>query len=169
MACNITQGYEIACRDIAGGVQEVYIAEFDNVASYTVSSGVCTAISMYSTKKFFTYQLEKENATYNNDIVGSVENGTTFYQSTLTFTMKKMSASNKNALKVLAQARLVIIVKDNAGDLHVMGLTRGADALDIKMTTGKAMGDMNGTTLTITGKEPDFDPTFTGTLATLLS
>ena len=33
MACNITQGYEIACRDIAGGIQEAYIAEYSNVAS----------------------------------------------------------------------------------------------------------------------------------------
>lgn len=167
MPCSIVQGYEIACRDSTGGIESIYIAEFSNVQSYTASSGVITAITMVPGKKFYTFQLEKENATYTNDLVGSLENGTTFYNSSLVFTMKKMSASMKNAIKVLGQARLVVIVKDNNGTYFVMGLTRGADALDIKMTSGKAFGDMNGSTVTIVGKEPDFDYTYTGSIATI--
>lgn len=169
MACNIVQGYEIACRDSVGGIKEIYIAEFANVQSYTASSGVITAITMVPGKKFYTFQLEKENATYTNDSVGSLENGTTFYNSSVVFTMKKMSASMKNSIKVLSQARLMVIVKDANDIYHVMGLTRGADALDIKMTSGKAMGDMNGATVTITGKEPDFDNTYTGSISSITS
>jgi len=30
------------------------------------------------------------------------------------------------------------------------------------------MGDLNGATVTLTGKEPDFDKAFTGTLATII-
>jgi hypothetical protein len=169
MSCNIVQGYEIACRDSVGGIQEIYVAEFSNLQSYTASSGVITAITKVPGSKFYTFQLEKENATYTNDSVGSLENGTTFFNSSLVFTMKKMSASMKNALKVLSQARLVVIVKDNNGVYFVMGLTRGVDALDIKMTSGKAFGDMNGATVTMSGKEPDFDYTFTGSVQALLS
>ena len=167
MSCNIVQGYEIACRDSVGGIQEVYIAEFVNVQAYVQSSGVITSITMVPGKKFYTFQLEKENATYTNDVKGSLENGTTHYESSLVFTMKKMSASMKNAIKVLAQARLMVIVKDVNGTYFVMGLTRGADTLDIKMTSGKAMGDMNGATVTITGKEPDFDNTYSGSIASI--
>lgn len=170
MACNIVQGNEVLCRDAVGGVQEVYITEFSNVpqANITATSGVITAMTCSSGKKFFTFQLEKENATYNNDFVTSVENGSLFYQSTLTFTMKKMSASMKNSLKVLAQNRLMIIVKDNNGVYWVMGRERGVDATDIKLTSGKAFGDMSGSTITFTGKEPDFDNQLTSNLITAL-
>lgn len=170
MACNLTQGNEVLCRDAIGGVAEVYITEFTNVpqANITASSGVITAMTCTSGKKFFTFQLEKENATYNNDVTNSVENGTSFYDSNLTFTMKKMSASMKNSIKMLAQNRLMIIVKDNNGVYWLMGRERGVDATDIKMTSGKAFGDMSGVTMTFTGKEPDFDNQVTSSLITAL-
>ena len=170
MACDLVQGREIDCRDAVGGVQEVYITEFVNVpqANITASSGVVTAMACNSGKQFFTFQMEKENAQYDNNAITSVENGTTHYESTLVFTMKKMSASQKNSVKVLAQNRLMIIVKDNIGTYWVLGREKGIDATDIKMTSGKAFGDLTGTTITFTGKEPDFDNQLTGSLITAL-
>ena len=169
MSCNLIQGNEINCRDSVGGVEAIYIANFSNVQSYTASSGVVSAITMVPGTRFYTFQLEKENATYENKMNGSLENGTTFFDSTLTFTMKKLSASMKNSIKTLGQSRLVVIVKDNNGVYFVMGLTKGADCLESTMTSGKAYGDMNGATMTITGKEPDFDNTYTGSISTITS
>ena len=170
MSCDLVQGSEILCRDAIGGIQEVYIAPFADVpqANITAASGVISAMTCTSGKKFYTYQLEKENAVYTNDAVGSLENGTTFWQSTLTFTLKKMSASMKNSLKVLSQNRLMIIIKDGNGTYWVMGETKGADALDIKATSGKAFGDMSGATLVFSGKEPAFDNELTAALITPL-
>ena len=170
MACDLVQGYEILCRDAIGGIQEVYIAEWVDVpqANITAASGVITAMTCNSGKQFFTYQLEKENAEYTNPITTSVENGTTFYDSTLVFTMKKMSASMKNSLKVLAQNRLMIIVLDNNGIYWVLGRQKGIDATDIQINSGKAFGDLSGSTITFTGKEPDFDNQLTASLITAL-
>jgi hypothetical protein len=58
----------------------------------------------------------------------------------------------------------MVIVLDANDQYWVMGTTRGADALTITNGTGKAMGDLNGATVTITGKEPLFDPEYTGTI-----
>lgn len=170
MACDLVQGYEILCRDAIGGIQEVYIAPFEDIpqANITAASGVITAMTCSSGNKFYTFQLEKENAQYDNNAIVSVENGTTFYDSILTFTMKKMSASMKNSIKVLAQNRLMIIVKDNNGTYWVMGQTRGVDATELTMTSGKAMGDLSGATVTFTGKEVAFDNQLTGSLITAL-
>lgn len=165
MACELYQGEEIECRDGSGGVMEVYIANFNNVQSVTVTSGQATGITMAGTTKFFTFQLEKENALYDNNGTSSIENGTTFYESTLNFTIKKMSASQKNSLDILLKARLMVIVKDSNGTYWVMGRTRGVDALEILNTSGKAFGDLAGATVTLTGKEPAFDPEFTGAIA----
>lgn len=167
MACDLIQGNEVLCRDSVGGVKNLYIANYTNVQSYTVSSGVCTAITMVPGTKFFTFQLEKENATYENKLVGSVENGTTYYESTFTHTMKKLSASMKNSIKVLGQSRLVVIIEDNNSVKHVLGLVNGVDCVDVTMTSGKAFGDMNGATMNYMGKEADPDPTYTGSIATI--
>lgn len=156
MACTIYQGREIDCRDSNGGVQEIYIAEFANVQSITETSGVITAITMVPTKKFYTFQVEKENASLTDAEQGSVENGTLFYEQTLNFTIKKGSSSQRNAMNVLAKARLMVIVKDNNGTYWLMGKTRAADKVgDNSFTTGKAFGDMNGYNVTLTAKEPN--------------
>ena len=167
MACELVQGNEVLCRDSVGGIKEVYIANFSNVTSTTTTSGVCTDISMASSDKFYTFQLEKENATYTNNPITSVENGTLFYESTLTFTMKKMSASQKNSVKVLAQSRLMIIVLDNNGVYWLMGETRGVDLTESSMASGQAFGDLNGSTMTFTSKEVAFDPSFTGSISAI--
>jgi hypothetical protein len=117
--------------------------------------------------RFYTFLLEKENALYENKMAGSIENGSRFFESTLTFTMKKMSASMKNSIKTLGQSRLVVIVEDNNGARFVLGLSKGVDCLEATMSTGKAFGDMNGATMNFTGKEPDFDPTYTGSISTI--
>lgn len=157
MACPIIQGYEIACRDSVGGVPEVYLTEYVNVpqANYTASSGTISAATCSAGKRFFTIQLEKENAQYDVKDIVSVENGTLYSEQTLTFTMKKMSASLRNMLRTIAQNRLHIIVKDGNGTYWWMGLVNGADLTTNDGTTGKALGDMNGYTLTFTAKEPD--------------
>lgn len=170
MACNIVQGREIACRDSVGGVIEVYLTEYANVpqANITSSSGVVTAATCSSGKRFFTYQLETENAQFDANDVVSVENGSLFNEQTLTFTLKKMSASLRNNIRTLAQNRLHIIVKDSNGIYHWMGQTRGADLTSGNGSTGKAMGDLNGYTLTFMAKEPEAPNTVSSSIVASL-
>ena len=170
MACAIVQGREIDCRDSVGGVLEVYLTEFTNVTqtNITSSSGVVTAATCSSGKRFFTYQLEKENATFMAKDTVSVENGTFYNETTLTFSLKKMSASLRNNIRTLAQNRLHIIIKDANGVYWWMGQTNGADLITAEGTTGKAMGDMNGYTLSFTGKEPQAPNTVSAAIVATL-
>lgn len=158
MACNIVQGREILCRDAAGGIGEFYATEYDNIpqANITASSGVITAATCASGKRLFTYKLEKENAQFDQKIIVSVENGTTYVESTLTVSLKGMSAALKNNLLTLAYNRLHIVVKDNqlTPVYHWMGQTNGTDMTSADGSTGKAFGDMNGFKLTFVSKEP---------------
>ena len=168
--CNIVQGYEIQCRDSVGGIAEIYLTEFDNVpqANITASSGIITAATCSAGKRFFTYQLEKENATFTDTVNVSVENGTTYSEQTLTFTLKKMSASLRNNLLTLAYNRLHIIVKDENGVYFWMGQAKGADLTSNAGTSGKAFADMNGYTLTFTAKEPVPANTISGSIVNTL-
>lgn len=170
MACSIAQGNELGCRDSVGGIETIYITEFENVTSITSSSGQISAITKSGGTSFKVFKLEKENAEFTEAINSSVENGTLFYEQTLSFTMKKMSASNRNNIRNIAQNRLMVIVKDNNGTYWVMGETRGADLTgDNSAKTGKAFGDMNGYSLTLVGKEPAPAQVYTGSITSLQS
>lgn len=170
MACQIVQGVELGCRDSVGGIEILYLTEFENVVSVTSSSGQISAIAKSSGTSFKQFKLEKENAEFTESIQSSVENGTLFYEQLLNFTIKKMTASNRNNIRNIAQNRLMVIVKDNNGTYWVLGETRGVDLTgDNNGKTGKAFGDMNGYTLSLMGKEPEPAKTYTGSIASLLS
>lgn len=154
MPCVTVQGREIDCRDSVGGVAEVYIANFADKATLTASSGTVTAHTLSSGKKYWTYKLEKENAEFTEVENVSVENGTLYYETTLTFSIPKMSASFRNSLNILAQQRLLIIIKDNNGKYWLMGQENGADKMGSnEAKSGKAFGDRNGYTLSFVSKE----------------
>ena len=167
--CAIIQGYEIPCRNSVGGISEIYLTEIENKATLTAVSGVITAFTLSSGKKFWTFKLEKENAEFTEKIVPSVENGTVYYEQEVKFSMKQLSASNRNNIRQMVQNRLFIIVKDNNGVYWLLGEVNGCDLGASDGKTGKAMGDLNGYSLTFMGKEPAPAQQVTGTLLATLT
>lgn len=152
--CNLLQGRQIDCRDGNGGIDTVYITELENEAAMTVVSGIVTAFTLATGKKFWIYELEKENAELVETEQVSVEGGTTFYEQVLTMSIVKLSASSRNELRLLAQNRLHIIVKDNNGVYWLLGENRGCDKVGTnEAKTGKAFGEMGGYTMAFLGKE----------------
>ncbi len=167
--CAIIQGYEIPCRNSVGGISEIYLTELENKSTFTATSGVITAFTLSSGKKFWTFKLEKENAEFTEKIVPSVENGTVYYEQEVKFSMKQLSASNRNNIRQIVQNRLFIIVKDNNGVYWLLGEVNGCDLGASDGKTGKAMGDLNGYSLTFMGKEPAPAQQVTGTLLATLT
>ncbi len=159
MACTLTTSFPLDCRDSIGGIEEVLISEFGLIDAFTEAAGVITAITQTpTTGKFFRYSLEKENGNFDTTENVSVENGTTFYETVLNFTMKKMAAATSVELKLLALNRLAIIIKDNNGKYWALGFYTGADKVGgtNSASSGKAFGDMNGYTLGFTAKEKSY-------------
>jgi len=153
MACNLTQGRTIDCRNNTGGIEKIYIANFDDVTITTVAAGVLTGLTQAAATNFYIYNLEKENASLIETQTGSLENGTNFYDSVLDFTTKNLSASESEELTLLDQARLFVIVKTNNGKYWTVGAYFAADKLTGTSVTGMAFGDMSGYSYSITAKE----------------
>lgn len=169
MACILTQGNSLPCRSSVGGIAEIYIAELANKNVLTTTSGVITAFTMASTKKFWTYFMEKEDATFTDTITVSAENGTKYSEQTGTFTIKQLTSANRNELELLAQNKVMVIAKDNNGTYWLYGESNGLDVTSIAATTGKAMGDMSGYTITFAGKETVSAKAVTGSLLATLT
>ena len=154
MPCNIIEGLTLDCRQGAGGVKKIYLTEFANVSTITSSSGQVSGITMSAGKKFWTVEVELEDAQFDENATVSIENGTTFYEQTLTFSVYKMTAKNRNIVRLLTQNRLMVIAQDADDVYHLLGETRAMHLTASASTTGKASGDKNGYNITLTGKEP---------------
>jgi hypothetical protein len=158
MACSITSGWNIDCKDSQGGVVKIFVAN-GPVDGYTESSGVLTAVTVGGTPltpaDFFTFEVPKQTSSFNETVNASTENGTVFYQQDLTLVFNKMEASKRNQILLMAQNEdMFVVALDGNGKYWSVGLTRGASLTAGAITSGTAYGDRNGGELTLTGLEP---------------
>jgi hypothetical protein len=167
MACNLTAGIQLSCRDNVGGVATAYITDFTNIASITKNSGdTITAISGSGT--FFEFQLIRTSSQYTETVNASLENGTVFYTQELVTYFAKLSQDKRNILKTLAQSpRLAVVIVDNNGDSFYLGETYGMFVSAGTSVSGKALGDANGYNITLQALEQNPMNQLAGTLSSV--
>ena len=150
MACDLTLGRKEPCKDVVGGLRAVYFTDFGDYGTVTQTDDEITDMS--GTFTAFKYEL-KGNSSFEQAITSSRENGTTFFEQTLNLTLKKLSKEDNKELKLLAFGRPHVAVEDYNGNVFVMGLEHGAEVTGGSISTGAAMGDLSGYTLTLAASE----------------
>jgi len=161
MACALTQGYTLDCKDSVGGLTAVYFAPFEDLATVTIAAGVVTTLTMDASKKFYKYELVKESSNFAEAVNTNVQNGTVFYTQTLEVILNKLQVNTRNEILLLAKNRLAVIATDNNGDNWFLGVAYGLDLTGGGSATGTAFGDRSGYTLTFTGNEKELAPKVT--------
>ena len=153
MACTLTKGRNEPCKDVVGGITAVYFADFDTLGAITYDATDTDVIDSFGgTPTWFKFDV-KGTSSFEQTVTSSRENGTTFYEQTLTLNFKKLSKQTHNEVKLLAYARPHVIVEDNNGNKFMMGLEYGAEVTGGSIATGAAMGDMSGYSLTFGAQE----------------
>jgi len=153
MACTLTKGRNEPCKDVVGGITAVYFADFDTLGAITYDATDTDVIDSFGgTPTWFKFDV-KGTSSFEQTITSSRDNGTTFYEQTLTLNFKKLSKQTHNEVKLLAYARPHVIVEDNNGNKFMMGLEYGAEVTGGSIATGAAMGDMSGYSLTFGAQE----------------
>jgi hypothetical protein len=155
MSCTLTQGSTIGCLKSVGGIKKLYIGDFNDLASYTATAGVITAVALTAEKQMWTYNVEKQNCAFAQEVKKSLEAGTIYYETKVDWTMKKMTAAMNQELSALLSARLFVAFKDNNGINWITGLENCMDAMTAPTGTGKMFSDLNGYTIGLTGQEPE--------------
>lgn len=154
MACALTSGFNLDCRDSNGGINTIYVATFSDADSFTEASGVITAVTLSPSRVFYEYQVRRYTSVAVETITGSQENGTIFYDQLVTAYLDKMATDKRIQIQLLAQNYLYVIVKDNNGRYWWYGKTRGLMLNAGTAGTGTAAGDRNGYELPFSGQEP---------------
>ena len=169
MACALTQGYTLDCRDSLGGITEVYFIASSDVTSTTEASGVITSLVKAAGKRFYKYELTKGTSMFTETVASNVQNGTLYYTTELTIILNKLQANTRNEILLLGQNRLVAVAKDSNGKFWYLGKTRALDLSAGSAATGTAEGDRSGYTLTFAGAEPALCPEVNSTVSSALT
>jgi hypothetical protein len=150
MACSLTTGRKVPCKSAVGGIQTIFFADYGTLGYPVIVAGEVTDFPYNPT--WFQFDV-KGASSLETAINSSRENGTTFYESTLTMALTFQDKATQEELKLIAHGRPHVVVKDYNGNYFIVGMEHGAEVTGGSITTGAAMGDASGYNLTIVAQE----------------
>jgi hypothetical protein len=150
MACDLTKGRALPCRESVGGIRAVYFVDFGDLGTITLTSDEVTDIA--GTFNAYKYEL-KGASSVSQTINASRENGTVFFEQVVNLTLPQLSKEDNNELKLMAYGRPHIVVEDYNGNAYLVGRENGADVTGGTIVSGAAMGDLSGYTLDFSAME----------------
>ena len=164
MACLMATGRKLACKDAVGGIQTIYFADYGTLGTATI--GATGYVTAFASSTYNLYQYDVKSASgLEQTINSSDDNGTTFFEQALTLVLTKLDPLTQVELQKVIATRPHVFIKDNNGNYLSVGMTRGTNITGT-ISTGVALGDLNGYSLTITGQEPLMAQFITASLVT---
>lgn len=155
MACNISLGRNEVCHDSVGGLEAIYIINKGALGTITYDATDTDAIeSVTGSPLGHKYELRSEASSFEQTIVSSRDTGTTVFEQVLNITLKDLNIATHKEIKLLVYGMPHIVVRDRNDNYFLMGLKFGANCTGGSVTTGAAMADLSGYTLTFTAREP---------------
>ena len=161
MACNLTKGRNITCRDGIGGIKAIYIAQHDELTSFTAASGEVTDFDLGGSDDLYKYLLKRGTGSVTETINASSENGTVFYTHSVNVKLHNLTKEDQNEIKLLAQQRMVIFVELNQlnasakNTIVACGLDNGMELSAGTSTSGVSLADSVGYDFTFEAMEPN--------------
>lgn len=150
MACELTTGFTLDCKDGIGGIKKIILADQSLVEFNLDANELVTEIIGVSAGDLYTYELPTQTGSFEETINFNRDNGTVFYTQTVNVMLHKLSSAKRLELQTVAKARVVVFVQDTNNNWWAVGYEFGADLSTSTGATGTALGDANGYTLAFT-------------------
>lgn len=155
MACNLANGRVESCKDSISGIDAVYFINYQIESSDVTYNGTNTdqIDAITNVDNLYKFEVKGSANSFNQSIKSDRNNGTTYFEQTLTIELKKQDVATSKMVKLLAYGRPHIVVKTRSNQFFIMGLTQGSDMTAGEIGTGAAAGDFNGYKLTFVAEE----------------
>ena len=157
MACNITRGRLIDCKDSIGGLKAIYICQsynhnIEQVATIANTEMTDASFATWSGQVgaktiVYKYPLVPNLSSMTVNVQSDNANGTAFFNQTLSVTLQKIDHDMTNELRLMAYSRAQIFVQDENDNVFLLGLVNGCHVTGGTVITGAAKGDLTGYTL----------------------
>ncbi len=162
MACDISKGRLEACKESVGGIKNLYIANYtssmyagmdDSAAAAPTDSAFNGQVDTLSAAvDVYKFEVRGDNNTFEETNENSRDNGTSFWTQSGSFVIKRQNAETMMQLKLLSYGRPHIIIEDYNGKFRMAGAQNGVE-VSVNTSTGGAMGDLYGYTISFEGRE----------------
>jgi hypothetical protein len=154
MACELSIGFTLDCKDGIGGIKKIVLCDTVQSFEFEVGTEVVSVINAANVNDLYTYELPTQTGSFEETINFNRDNGTVFYTQTVNVMLHKLSAAKRLELQTVATARVVVFVEDTNSNWWAVGYEYGADLSTSTAGTGTALGDANGYTLAFTHESP---------------
>ncbi len=145
-------GIAASCDTNVGGVREVYICNYADVASYEVdeTTHMIDTITMNDSAKFKGYYFKKNTSSLTSTLNVDPTSGINFVQSDLNLVFAKQETAKRMEIAALSLGELRVIVKDANSKYWFLGAEEFVAATAATAETGVARTDGNRYTITLT-------------------
>jgi hypothetical protein len=182
----ITSGHNVVCcdRNRRGGLKTIYLANTDDITTFTAGSTAGTheydSVTMASATDYF-YKWEFDRGTAGFTANATRENGSTLIEVSLEFYIPKVTSEvNHDLMELVTSCGITAIVETYADDCadpavtykFVLGFdeifeeTAYMEFTSGEQTTGVGLQDANGTAITLTTNQGEYPREFVGTIPT---
>ena len=153
--CELASGFYDICES-SGGIDTSYAFTVwnytlnqSNIATLTIANGECTALTLVAGKTAFPINYRQETGFFTDEKT----EGAGGYARAQTTTLMVFGNTKEMITNIegMAKSRTAVINKLNDGTFELMLWEKGGKTTDSR-ASGTATEDMNGTTLTISGK-----------------
>lgn len=159
MSCGMTSGYnDRACTNGKGGIKSVLIFPVANISGTpTIVDNEVTALTV--TGEVFLYKLKSNLSSYTAPIKVNKDNGTLWYEQSLSMILASDTKELRSEIHLLAQNEVCAIVEKANGTFVALGFGEGLQVADEnEYTSGVVKSDRQGHTIVLNGMENDEVP-----------
>jgi hypothetical protein len=154
MACLITKGKLLGCKDQRGGIKNLYFANYEDYG-YVIAAQTLTDLGDLT--EVFKYEVKATTNALTETGTSSEDNGTFLNAQSLAVTLPKLGADLQAQIQLICAGRPQVFVEDYNGNIMLIGATNGTMSNCTKVSGG-AGGDLSGYTLTIAAEESNLSP-----------
>ena len=165
MACLISAGKLLGCRDQRGGIKNLYLANYSDYG-YTIAAQELTSLGTLA--EVFKYEVKATTNALTETGTSSEDNGTFVNAQSLAVTLPKLSADLQAQVQLICAGRPQVFVEDYNGNIMLIGATNGTMSNCTKVSGG-AGADLSGYTLTIAAEESNLSPFLSPAMVTALA
>lgn len=157
-SCFISEGYSLDCRNAStGGIKEIYIlGDSGNTISALAYNGDDAITSISGSGNWYKFELVKQSSSVTEELQVNTTAQSIVFQPTITVSLPKLDQGLRNTFFDLAkQNSLFAIILDNNDRWWAIGFENGLLMNSGTIQSGLAYNDLNGTTFTLQGGEPN--------------
>ena len=154
MACEMTVGFnDRTCTNGKGGIKSVLLFPVSAISG-AIGLTLNQITSLTVTGETYLYKLKSNLSSYTAPIKVNKDNGTLWYEQTLTMILSSDTKELRSEIHLLAQNEICALVEKADGTIVALGLEEGLQVNDGgDYTSGTVKSDRNGHTIVLFGME----------------